>query len=387
MKLVFINYTNEPFSPTAAGAAISMWLWEMCQAAQKAGVEPLVIAKASPAEPYPWHRISFVPFPAPPQNTVVDFALRAQRKLTGWRYLRQRTYVCRVARAIRDANMEDAFLVLHNDPEMAIYLRRVLPKARIMLLFHNPDHYMRKTFRGDISKSTNVLMAVSNAAARAVEGAYGLRPNIMRTLYNGVDVDHFKPGRRDPNPVPIINYAGRIRSDKAPDILLRAALILSESTTSFSIQLLGTSQLPEGAVDAYELEIRDLIARLEQRGVLVRRAGYVDRNRLAEEFRKADIHVTPSRCQEAFGLAALEAMSTGLATIVSRTGGSPEVVGDAGFLFDPNSPAELAAHLKQLVVNENLRVSYGRKARSRAEQLTWDRTWGNLVELSGMPPR
>lgn len=386
MKVTFVNHTGETFSPTAAGAAISMWLWEMCLAAQRAGVRPLVVTRQRDAQPYDWKETAFVPFPAPPANPLLNFALRAERKLTGWRYLRQRTYVRRVAAAIRTNGMEEGLVVLHNDPEMAIHLRKLLPSACIVLLFHNSNHYMRRTFRGDLVLSTNLILAVSDAAGRAVEEAYQIPAGTVKTLYNGVDVERFRPRASPEGEVPVVNFTGRIRYEKAPDLLLRAALIVSESTRGFSLQLLGQSELAHGQVDKYELEIRALISALELRGIAVRQAGYVDRLHVADEVRKGHIHVTPSRKQEEFGLATIEAMASGLATVASRTGGTPEVVGDAGLLFESEAVGELAAHLKTLIVDRDLRALYAQQARHRAEGFTWDKTWSRLVQISVATP-
>ena len=70
----------------------------------------------------------------------------------------------------------------------------------------------------------------------------------------------------------------------------------------------------------------------------------------------------------------------GLATVASRTGGTPEVVGDGGFLFE-GLVDELAGHLHRLITDRELRREYGLRARARAEELTWDHTWSRLREL------
>jgi glycosyltransferase involved in cell wall biosynthesis len=382
MKVTFINSIYETFSPTSAGAAISIWLWEMCLAARRSGIEPLVVTIERNSPAYDWKRTVFIPFPIPWKNRILSFAIRAERRLTGWRHLRQRIYVRRVAAAIKTAAMDNGLLICHNEPEMAIYLRRLLPNARIVLLFHNSNVPMRRAFRGSLSRTIDIILAVSDAAARSVENEYKLPLKTIKTLYNGVDLDEFKPADHKSNELPIINFTGRIRYEKAPDLLLKAALSVSAVTTNFSIQLLGRSELPDGQVDSYELEIRNLRSDLEHRGIVVRQPGYVDRRQVAQEVRKAHIHVTPSRKQEEFGLATVEAMASGLATIASRTGGTPEVVGTAGLLFDSGAVTELAAHLHSLVSDEKLRTLYATKARNRAEEFSWDRTWARLVELS-----
>jgi len=59
------------------------------------------------------------------------------------------------------------------------------------------------------------------------------------------------------------------------------------------------------------------------------------------------------------------------------------VVGDAGLLFERNSVEGLADQLRRLLFDRDLRTEYARKARKRAEQFTWDNTWGQFRGLMG----
>ena len=77
-------------------------------------------------------------------------------------------------------------------------------------------------------------------------------------------------------------------------------------------------------------------------------------------------------------------MASGLATVASATGGTPEVVGEAGFLFERDSVDGLADHLESLVMNPSLRREYAGRARDRAKEFTWDRTWNSLKALAGV---
>ncbi|KKI00370.1 hypothetical protein EO95_13930 [Methanosarcina sp. 1.H.T.1A.1] len=69
--------------------------------------------------------------------------------------------------------------------------------------------------------------------------------------------------------------------------------------------------------------------------------GYVPDEDLPALYNAADLFVYPS-LYEGFGLPPLEAMACGTPVIVSNTSSLPEVLGDAGCLFDPLNPAELA---------------------------------------------
>ena len=61
---------------------------------------------------------------------------------------------------------------------------------------------------------------------------------------------------------------------------------------------------------------------------------------LAARYRAATAFIFPST-YEGFGLPPLEAMSHGCPVVCSNGGSIPEVVGDAGVYFDPNSAEEL----------------------------------------------
>jgi len=92
----------------------------------------------------------------------------------------------------------------------------------------------------------------------------------------------------------------------------------------------------------------------------------------------------PSRWDEPFGLVTPEGMATGLATVASRTGGTPEIVADAGLLFERGDAEELAAHLERLIEDEALRRDYARRARMRAEHFTWDKAWAAFRPIIGV---
>jgi glycosyltransferase involved in cell wall biosynthesis len=76
-------------------------------------------------------------------------------------------------------------------------------------------------------------------------------------------------------------------------------------------------------------------------GADVRFAGQVDPTELAGLRRRAALAVVPSRSEETFGLAALEAMAAGVPVVASRIGALPEAVPDDG-LVPPDDVQALA---------------------------------------------
>jgi glycosyltransferase involved in cell wall biosynthesis len=86
---------------------------------------------------------------------------------------------------------------------------------------------------------------------------------------------------------------------------------------------------------------------------------------------KADIFVAPSKAsetwEEQYNTSLLEAQASGLPIVTTQSGGIPENIGDAGLLVPPGDADALGVALKRFIINKELRVSYGLKARKRAE--------------------
>ncbi|HEY2806496.1 MAG TPA: glycosyltransferase family 4 protein [Gemmatimonadales bacterium] len=78
-------------------------------------------------------------------------------------------------------------------------------------------------------------------------------------------------------------------------------------------------------------------------------------------------YVQPSRF-EGFGLAVLEAMACGAPVATSRGGALPEVVGDAGMLFDDLAPETIASAVSRLLADPISAAALGARARQRAER-------------------
>ena len=77
---------------------------------------------------------------------------------------------------------------------------------------------------------------------------------------------------------------------------------------------------------------------------------------------------------EGWGLPVCEAFDAGLPVASSTATGLPDVVGDAGLLFDANDSGEMASELHRLWTDEGLRRSLRERGKRRAAELSIDRT-------------
>jgi len=379
MSFVFIAPFGETFTPSSSGA-IATVIWEHCRQAKRSAIEPFVIATQSDAPPFAWPRTILLPHPPRPQNALTLVAARAQRKWQGWSNLNYRPWADGIVSALKKQDLQNLPIVINNDPELAVFLKSQFSDAFIVHYFHSVME-CKPAAQRDFKNAVSLALGVSNFTSRWAEEYYNMPPNSIRTVYNGVDTAQFYPPST-PAPAPlVVNYVGRLGIEKAPDLLLRAALEIAGDVAPFSIQIAGSNAGPRYELDEYQQELHAMADELRKRGVQVSFAGHIGREEVPKALRRAHINVMPSRCQEAFGMATLEGMACGLATIASRTGGTQEVLGDTGLLFERDDVPGLAAHLKTLLNDETLRQEYSGKGPERASELTWEHAWAQLSKI------
>ena len=98
--------------------------------------------------------------------------------------------------------------------------------------------------------------------------------------------------------------------------------------------------------------------------------GFIPDADLKELYNAATLFVLPSM-SEGFGLPLVEAMACGLPIAASRRSSIPEVVGDAGLLFDPESRVEIAAAVTRLLEDARLRSELRNKGLRQVELFSW----------------
>lgn len=84
---------------------------------------------------------------------------------------------------------------------------------------------------------------------------------------------------------------------------------------------------------------------------------------------------------EGFGFPVIEAMHCGAPVVASHTSSLPELIGDAGLLADPNSPADIAAAMSRYSENQNLRQEMIDRGYERAKRFTWERAAQNVMQV------
>ena len=362
--LLVINNSDETFT-TAGSGAIATHIWETVRIARGAGRTVRILSRAGAEDAIEDPDLTLVA-PRPERTT----ALRVLRRLTGFRDVSQVDYCLRVIGHVRGLDARVPVLV-HNDPELAWVLATLLPRRRIAHLMHNELAMSDRSARR-FGKSGVRQLAVSRYIARSLEARLALDEGSVTVVLNGADVERFRPQERSPSGaaerVAVVGFIGRLGPEKGLDVLLEAATELATRRDDFELLIVGSNTWGALQVNDYQERLLATEALLREKGVRVRRLGHVGRAEVPEVLRQFDIQVVASRWQEPCALTVFEGLATGLPVVATATGGTPEVLGDAGVLVPADDAAAMARAVESLLEDRGAMQRLAREARERARQ-------------------
>jgi glycosyltransferase involved in cell wall biosynthesis len=119
----------------------------------------------------------------------------------------------------------------------------------------------------------------------------------------------------------------------------------------------------------------EVASSIAQHGVAdrVMTTGYLPETHIAPLTRCAQVFAFPS-LYEGFGLPALDAQAAGVPLACSNAASLPEVAGDGALYFDPTSAGDIAAVLRRLLTDGDLRTELVERGRTNVARFSWDRT-------------
>jgi glycosyltransferase involved in cell wall biosynthesis len=194
-------------------------------------------------------------------------------------------------------------------------------------------------------------------------------------LFNGVNLQQFRPDpagrtamrtRLHLEDRPTILYVGRVCRQKGTDVLLDAFQKLRQFMPQVQLVVAGPA-------DCFGRQKGNgLTAAIVAAGGIY--LGPVEDSELASVYNACDVFVMPTRQDEMFGMAALEAQACGKAVVCSRHGGLVEVVApDSGRFFPPGDHLALCHELAALLGSSRQLSLLAQSARPNAERFAWPR--------------
>jgi len=233
-----------------------------------------------------------------------------------------------------------------------------------------------------VCKRAAFVTTVSEHSKQDIVELWGVPADKVRVVHNVVS-EHLGPGvamatvdeaRRTYNiDGPYVLYVGNFGPHKNVGRLIGAFAKLPEALRAESSLVLA------GSRDAFQDALRE---RAQSAGIAdrVNFAGFVPDEDLHALYAGASLFAMPS-LYEGFGLPPLEAMACGAPVAVANASSLPEVVGDAGVLFEPRDVDSICAALESVLSNEAFAAELRDKSLARAEMFRPEHVMPKLVAL------
>ncbi len=211
------------------------------------------------------------------------------------------------------------------------------------------------------------VVATSLHSKERIREDYGVAEERIRVVPEPIDLARWD--RALSLAVHAAPAAGSVRAPGEPASILCVAHLYPRKDVATLLE--AVARLPAGVV-LRVVGTGPERGRLEERArslgisARVELAGHVPFDRLAAEYRRADVFCLPSR-QEGFGIVFLEAMAAGLPIVAARAAAVPELVreGETGALVPPGDAPALAAALRTLLQDPAERRRLGEGGRRR----------------------
>ena len=193
--------------------------------------------------------------------------------------------------------------------------------------------------------------------------ARGIRRELIRVIYPGIDSAHYTPAPARRAPTPLFAYLGRLKRYKGVELVLRAFARVPDPSARLAIAGTGDDRARlEGVAASLAVSSR------------VDFLGFIDEAEKLDLLRRAWALAFASP-KEGWGITNLEAAACGTPVVASDSPGLRESVrdGETGYLVPHGDVEAMGGALARLAASPALVRELGPRARRFAETLTWER--------------
>lgn len=219
------------------------------------------------------------------------------------------------------------------------------------------------------------LSAISEFTARQVRTLWPSAQHKLQVVPLAVDESFYAPAPSFPEPVE--QRLGGAR------YALSVGIRKERKNLRVGVEML--KQVPE----LKWVVVGERFPEWEQIEMLARDAGVLDRmvvldrqeeSTLRSLYCGAEFLLFPSR-YEGFGLPILEALASGTPVVASRAASIPEVIGNAGWLCDPDDASCFVNSAREVLDLGAKRAAVIERGKTRAREFTWKRTADALARV------
>lgn len=206
-------------------------------------------------------------------------------------------------------------------------------------------------------------LSVSRALVNEISQRFKVSVGRFKAILNGVNITKFQPDEQARQAVRrelaiadeqfVVGSVGRLVEVKNYPSFIRAFALVVKKYPQAKLLIAGDGPMRpelEALIEEHNLA--------EQVNLLGRRED------VPAVMNALDVFVLPS-FREGLSNTILEAMASGLPAVVTKVGGSPEIVidGETGYLFEVSNIEQLAGYLCQLFEDKNLLAKMSKQAR------------------------
>lgn len=217
------------------------------------------------------------------------------------------------------------------------------------------------------------VVAVSSWTKQVIVDKYGIAPEKIEVVHNGVEAKDFKPLPSDLDALKragkkIVLFHGRITLQKGPDYFVRTAKRVLEyyPDALFIVSGIG-DMLPQMIRETVQLGLSDKV-------FFVGALWDDERDRV---YQAADIVIMPS-VSEPFGIVPLEALTNGAPVLISKQSGVAEVLSHA-LKSDFWDIDEMANKIVVMLRNDSLKETLRKNGGKEVETITWSKAAQKLL--------
>jgi glycosyltransferase involved in cell wall biosynthesis len=216
------------------------------------------------------------------------------------------------------------------------------------------------------------IVAVSNRTRAMIIERYGISPEKVETVYNGVlpeeHTDRSQSGKTVSGK--IVLFLGRVTMQKGPEYFIEAAHLVLQKMKNVRFVMAGAGDM-----------LPRMIERMAQLRILehFHFTGFLRGDKRERVFAMSDLYVMPS-VSEPFGLTPVEAMQYDVPIIVSNQSGVAEVLNHV-VKVDFWDTRKLADAMIEVLTNPGMARRMVEQSRAELEMIDWDTAAAAVNEI------
>ena len=217
-------------------------------------------------------------------------------------------------------------------------------------------------------KKADKVITVSNFTKNKVIENYGINPEKIKVVHNGVELETYNGNIPSIGNKKIVLFLGRLSLQKGPDYFIEAAKKISEKKDNVLFVVTGKGDMKHDMIKkAADLGIGDKVLF----------TGFVDDVR--KVYSMADVYVMPS-VSEPFGLTPLESLTNGTPVIISKQSGVSEVLNHC-LKVDFWDIDNLTNKVLSVLRYKELHSCLKRNGKKDIEKITWKKASKKCMEV------